>query len=216
MPPTLVGGSAAEIASAVEDYYSHDHTPALTVIPARQNRGKARLPNAVLDDITVREVQDMVSATMDATHAQNTKNGYKSYVRTMNDWYCLNHTEVCDMGQRCIDRIKFAERIRDPDILVREVNVFKAFIKTRKHHVDMIDGLPAPAKIGTLSGYRTAARWYLFTDANIGCPMQWDLEMKEFYKGLKHQEAARLVPYAMFGQTCYFLRPRVEDRKSAT
>ena len=68
---------------------------------------------------------------------------------------------------------------------------------SKEHETDKLeDGSPAPARTGTLSGYRSAWGYYIWVsdipdDELSGIPEEWNATMQDFFKGLKNDEAKR-------------------------
>ena len=68
---------------------------------------------------------------------------------------------------------------------------------SRKHETDLdFNGNPAPARTSTLSGYRSAWAYYIWNqtvseDDLVGIPGAWTAAMRDFFKGLKNNEAKR-------------------------
>ena len=137
-----------------------------------------------------------VRSTTKNSHKVGTRTSYVSYMRGIDEWYSLNHPDLCDeYGE--LDCAKMRKLTNDPDELKEQGKIFKIFIRSRKHHSDVdADGNPCIARVGSLNGYRSAWAYYVWggddpQDDGYGVPPQWDAAMKNLYKGLKHEQAER-------------------------
>ena len=78
----------------------------------------------------------------------------------------------------------------------KAVDLFTTFLETRKHFKDLNpDGTPAPARSGTLAGYRSAMSAYIWGSTKdhgaATMPSGWHSCMAEFMKGKKKREATK-------------------------
>ena len=181
-------------ASAVESLVGTQRVRSHTQVPDRRRSGRRKRVTTVMTQHEFENITKKMRVTLQNVHMKSTLFNYYGYVRTINEWYCKNHAQVCDMnlGQMKIDRAKFSRLIEDPEIMQREVEIFKLFIRSRKHKkFKNPDGSPQVARMGTLNSFRSAMNWYLFTDLEHSIPVAWQNEMTKMYTGLKNEEADR-------------------------
>ena len=165
-----------------------------TVIPVRSTRGRKRKVVAVLTPETAAMATQKIKSTMKNIHMKSTLTGYQGYAREINEFYCENHPEVCDMDAKVIDRKKLLARIHDPRTIDEEITHFMTMIVSTKHSkLKQADGItPQIKRMGSLNSLRSAFNWYVFTDMGVvRTPVVWHHALTKFYAGLKNNESAR-------------------------
>jgi len=101
----------------------------------------------------------------------------------------MNNPKVCN--EDGIDRDKFYDFIQTEDGLNEEAFIFRMFLEKRQHIrlVDEETGESMRALVGSLSGYRSAFSYFMWTKVGNAIPLKWDQQLKGMFKGFKHQEA---------------------------
>ena len=169
--------------------------------PANESRarksksGRKRKAATILTPEQTAKVKKRIHVTTKASLRQKTRTVYKSYMRAIDDWYSKNHPELCNSeGQ--VDDAKLRELCHDRDSTGGMAEIFKTFIMSRKHAKDVDeDGNPAIARVGSLSGYRSAWAHFIFTNASTHeqfIPHEWDARLEKLFSGLKNLQAERL------------------------
>ena len=121
---------------------------------------------------------------------------YSSYWGGINEWYALHKPEWCtDDNPPEVNASQVREMCKTDDGLHMHAKIFKHFLQSRKHDTDKdADGNATIARVGSLSGYRTAWQHYIWTHdcpENNGVPPAWNNNFLEFFKGLRNNEAER-------------------------
>ena len=157
-------------------------------------RGRKRAPATILTEAETQHAKKRIRSTTKASLRDNTRTMYKSYMRGIDEWYSLNHPELCN-GNGQVDDERMNELCNDPETCGEMAEIFKTFIMTRKHATDKNeDGTPAIARTGSLSGYRSSWAHFVFTNSETQeqhIPLEWDARMVKLFSGLKNEEAAR-------------------------
>ena len=157
-------------------------------------RGRKRAPATILTEAETQHAKKRIRSTTKASLRDNTRTMYKSYMRGIDEWYSLNHPELCN-GNGQVDDERMNELCNDPETCGEMAEIFKTFIMTRKHATDKNeDGTPAIARTGSLSGYRSSWSHFVFTSSETQeqhIPLEWDARMVKLFSGLKNEEAAR-------------------------
>ena len=159
---------------------------------SQQTRRSRRREETQLTESDVQRSVKRVRLTTKRSRAAKTKSGYNSYMNSVHEYYCINHPELCtDTGD--LDAAKVREKAKTTEGLEDLAKGFKVFLDTRTHHKDRDkNGNPLPARVGSLTGYRSAFNYYVWTkdlDHPIGTPPAWLGCLKDYYTGLKNTEA---------------------------
>ena len=161
------------------------NTPAGAVRTGRRRRKRERK----LTDQELEQLKKKQKKTLKEQHKQRTIENYKQYLPPIHEWYVENHPIVCTEGK--VDIKKFYQLVKTEDGLNEETFQFRLFLESREH-INLVDeetNKPLRALIGTLSGYRSAMDWYLWTSQGFTIPQKWDQQLKGMFKGFKQQEA---------------------------
>ena len=159
-------------------------------------RGRRRTPVSRLTATEAIRVDSQVRYVTRNSRSQKTLNTYSSYMVTIHDWYGMNNPELCTSDGK-VDAVLIRRLCRTRDGLIEQAEIFKRCLMSKKHDKDKLaNGQPAPARAVTLSGYRSAWAYYIWTndvppDELAGIPHDWDSTMKDYFKGLKNLEAER-------------------------
>ena len=141
---------------------------AATILPRRSKRGRKRKAATVLTPQAAAKVTDKIRATLKNIHMVITLRGYAGYARGINDFYCKNHPEVCNMQDKVINRKKLLDRIMNPETVDEEISMFMTMIESTQHAtLKKADNTPQIMRMGSLNSIRSAFNWYIFTDISM-------------------------------------------------
>ena len=121
-------------------------------------RGRRRAPATVLDAEDIERIDEQVKRTHKKARAETTLGVYSSYWRGITEWFRINKSDWCtDDIPPEVNCDLIRELCKEPQGLKDSATVFKRFLQSRKHISDKDDdGSAAIARVGTLSGYRSA------------------------------------------------------------
>ena len=152
-------------------------------------RRRRRAPEVTLTPEDLENVKKKVKVSLKAQHRAITLKNYSGYLPPIHEWYVKNHPELCDQRNR-LDREKFWRIISTSAGLKQQVDIFRIFLECRPHiSLKKADGTPLRALVGTLSTYRSAFGWWMFTKKGKSIPYEWDSNLKGLFKGFKQQDA---------------------------
>ena len=166
------------------------------VTPPARKKGRRSAPVVVLTEDDQRRMDSEVLFTTKNSRAPETLKVYKSYMGFLHKWYAQNEPSLC-MTDGKVDASKIRELCRTQEVLNKQAVIFKRCLMSKRHPTDLDDNNnPAPSRAGSLSGYRSAWAYYIWTEnvpvsESSGIPPEWDASMQYFFKGLKNLEAAR-------------------------
>ena len=129
------------------------------------------------------------------SRAKETLKNYESYKRSIDDYYDMEHPDLC-LPEGGVDFDKIRGIASSAAGLDDMASKFKIFLQRRKHHkdIDPATGEKAPARAGSLSGYRSTFAYFGWThglDSAPGVPARWNSSMLNFFRGLKNDEAEK-------------------------
>ena len=165
-------------------------------VQVQKRRGRKRAAVIVLDEAGIEKYDQEILQTHKRARANTTLGVYSSYWTGINEWYRAHKPDWCTDDIPPIVDTELIRGICSTDDGLGEIaHIFKRFLQSRRHATDKDDdGNPAIARVGTLSGYRTAWQHYIWNSTSskkTGVPPAWNNNFYEFFKGLKNAEADR-------------------------
>ena len=155
-----------------------------------RKRGRRRAPVHVLTEADQIRVDSEVQYTTRNSRAPKTLIVYESYMNFLHEWYQKNHPLLCTPDGKVIFS-KVRELCSTEQGLIGQAVIFKRCLMSKKHPTDLlVDGSPAPARSGSLSGYRSAWAYYVWSH-NVPAnerpviPPEWDQSMQDFLRDSK-------------------------------
>lgn len=164
--------------------------------PQRRRRGRRRVRARVLTPAAAALIDSRVLETTKRSRSDSTLMSYSKYMNHIHEWYFANEEDLCFPNGKVNSRL-IRDLCKTREGLAEQSLTFKRCLLSKEHETDKNDdGTAACARVGTLSGYRSAWGYYIWTE-NIdplevtGIPVEWDATMHDFFKGLKNDEAKR-------------------------
>ena len=160
---------------------------------SKRVRRSRRPPEERMTEERRLQARDNVRATKTASHAKSTRYNYSSYYPAFHKWYKINAPEMLKDDVDELDPAKVRAACLTSEGLKEQLQNFENFLDTRTHHKETLpNGKKAPAKLGTMLGYRTSFGYYVWAkdvSYSLGIPPQWHAGLKSYYSGLKQRMA---------------------------
>ena len=164
--------------------------------PPRKKGRRRKFTVPVMNAEDDARVDAEVRATTRNSRAEKTLRTYRNYWVIFTEWYSKNQPQLCTADGQ-IDTAKIRSLCATGQGLIEQARIFKRCLMSRKHPTDVDEkGKPCCARHSTLTGYRAAWSYHVWnqkvTDAElVAVPQAWVASMKDFFKGIKNQEARR-------------------------
>ena len=164
--------------------------------PQMRRRGRRRARTRVLSPAATDVIDFRVMETTKRSRSSATLTSYRKHMKYIHEWYSVNEEDLCFPNGK-VNATIIRDLCKTAAGLAEQSLIFKRCLLSKEHLTDKNDdGTPACARIGTLSGCRSAWGHFIWTE-NIspyeatGIPAEWDASMHDFFRGLKNDEANR-------------------------
>ena len=164
--------------------------------PQMRRRGRRRARTRVLSPAAAALIDSRVMETTKRSRAAATLKSYRKHMKYIHEWYGANEEDLCFPNGKVNAKI-IREFCKTREGLAEQSLIFKRCLLSKEHLTDKNDdGTPACARIGTLSGCRSAWGHFIWTESTspfeaTGIPAEWDASMHDFFRGLKNDEVKR-------------------------
>ena len=132
-----------------------------------RERGRRRVRAPVLSPAAADLIDSRVIETTKRSRSDTTLLSYSSYMKNIHDWYFKNEEDLCfSTGKVNAKLIRKLCQTREG--LSEQSTIFKRCLLSKEHDTDKnADDTATCARVGTLSGYRSACGYFPYPSNDI-------------------------------------------------